>query len=164
MADVKLVKVGALKGPHGLKGLVKAKITLDDVDLVRSAGPMVLEDGRTFVVEEIATAGQGLFALKLAGVETIEQAEKVGGLMYLDRAKWPEDEGEVYLDALVGREVVGPEGEVVGVVAQIVNLPAGAALEVEVGGKKKLVPVVEDFVAVGDEIRLTALGLAVLAV
>lgn len=164
MAERKLVRVGALKGPHGLKGLVKAKIMLDDVELVQVAGPVIMEDGREFVVEQIDTAGQGLFALRLKGIETIEQAEKIGGLIYLDRAGWPEEEGEVYLDALVGRVVMGPDGAVVGPVTQILNLPAGPALEVEIDSKKKLVPVVDAFVAVGDEIVLTEMGLAVLTI
>ncbi|MBI1308289.1 MAG: hypothetical protein GC129_00325 [Proteobacteria bacterium] len=156
-----LVRVGALKGPHGLRGQVKAKLGLDDPELVLRAGPLLTADGRSLKVLALQGAGQGLVALTLEGVATVGDAARLKGVaVFLDRAAWPEDEGEVYLDALVGRAVVGEDGTAYGVVEATVDLPAGPA--VSVGGK--LVPLAEDFVSVeAGRVVLTALGVQLLA-
>lgn len=148
-------------GPHGLKGMVKAKLGLDDVQMVKEAGPLLTEDGRQWVVKQVAMAGKGLWALKLEGVDTVEGAEALRGTaVFLDRGAWPEDEDEVYLADYIGKDAHDLHGAAVGVVKGIVELPAGPALDI--GGK--LVPVNEVFVLLGDEVVLTDLGLDLLAV
>ncbi len=165
MMAEKLIKVGALKGPHGLKGMVKAKIGLDDYDLLVEAGPLLTDDGRELTVTRWNAVGQGLVALTIDGVTTVEQAEQLRNIgVSLDRERFPEDEEEVYLDSLVGANVVGPEGEVIGTVKGPIELPAGPALEVHVGDAIKILPLVEEFVMIGDDVELTELGLAVISV
>lgn len=169
VAAGKLIHVGALKGPHGLKGQVKANIKLDDFDLLIEAGPLLTDGERTFKVLKWNPVGQGLLALTLDGVTSIEQAEKLRGiLVYLDRSKWPEDEDAVYLDSLIGSDVTGPDGVVAGVVRAVVELPAGPALEVTMmlkeGTEIKVLPLVEEFVELGDGVVLTELGVAILAI
>ena len=164
----KLIFVGALKGPHGLKGMVKANIKLDDYDLLMDGGPLLTKDGRELVVKSWQAVGQGLLALSIEGFTSVEQAEKLRGVgVHLNRDNWPEHEDEVYLDELVGAEVLGVDGEVLGTVKSIMDLPAGPALEVvmmlENGTEVKILPVEPEFVEVGDELRVTELGLAVLA-
>lgn len=162
---VKLVSVGSLRGPHGLKGMVKAKIGLDDYDLLIEAGPLVTKDGRTFEVTQWQAVGQGMVALTIKGVTSIDTAETLKGIeVFLDRNRWPEDEDEIFLDELVGAEVVGPDGAVVGIVKSTVELPAGVALEVEMNGKVKVLPLEAAFLQIGEAVELTELGLAVLSV
>lgn len=168
VADDKLVFVGALKGPHGLKGMVKANIKLDDYNLLVSAGPLLTKDGRELKVKRWQAVGQGLLALAIEGVQYVDQAEALHGVaVYLDRDKWPEREDEVYLDELVGAEVLSPEGAVAGTVQGVMDLPAGPALEVlvilEEGSAVKVLPLVPEFVEIGEELRLTELGVSVLA-
>ncbi len=166
MADaVKLISVGSLRGPHGLKGMVKAKVGLDDYDLLIDAGPLQTKDGRTFKVTRWQQVGQGMLALTIEGVTSIDAAETLKGVeVFLDRNQWPEDEDEVYLDELVGADVIGPDGSVIGTVKGTVELPAGPALEVEMDGVVKVLPLEEGFLQIGDAIELTELGLAVLHV
>jgi ribosomal 30S subunit maturation factor RimM len=145
--------------------MVKAKIGLDDYSLLMVAGPLVTADGRSFKVEKWQGAGQGMVALQIEGITTVEAAELLKGVaVLLDRSKWPEDEDEVYLDSLIGTEVLGPDGAVVATVKAVVELPAGPALEVEMDGKTKVLPCDEEFVELGEQARLTELGMAVLAV
>jgi len=165
MVAEKLIKVGALKGPHGLKGMVKAKIGLDDYDLLVEAGPLLTNDGRALKVLRWNAVGQGLVALAIDGVTTVEQAELLRNMtVSLDRERFPEDEDEVYLDSLAGAQVVGPDGEVIGTVKGPVELPAGPALEVHVSDDIKILPLVEEFCLLGDEVELTELGVAVLSI
>lgn len=172
MTAEKLITVGALKGPHGLKGMVKAKISLDDYDLLIEAGPLVAEEPGTkgtrnqeWTVLRWQAVGQGLVALQIEGITTVEQAEALRGVqVYLDRSRFPEDEDAVYLDSLAGTQVVGPDGAVMGTVKGPIELPAGPALEVLVGDDVKILPLEEEFCLLGEEVELTELGVAVLAV
>ncbi len=165
MVAEKRIKVGALKGPHGLKGMVKAKIGLDDYDLLIDAGPLLTDDGRELTVTRWNAVGQGLVALTIDGVTTVEQAEQLRNMsVSLDRERFPEDEDAVYLDSLAGANVVGPDGAVIGVVKGPIELPAGPALEVLVGDDIKILPLVEEFVMIGDDVELTELGVAVISV
>lgn len=159
-----LVNVGALKGPHGLKGQVKAKITLDDPDLLVEAGPLLLDDGTELTVTGWMAVGQGLLALTLNGVDSVGAAIKLRGPVFLRRGNFPALDDEIYLDEVVGQDVVGPDGTVVGRVRGIADLPAGPALEIErPDAKPVLVPAQPDFVLLGDEIVLTELGTALLS-
>lgn len=161
----KLVFVGALKGPHGLKGLVKANIKLDDYDLLVRAGPLVTKEGRELKVTKWQTAGQGLLSLTIAGITSIEQAEGLHGLaVYLERERFPEIEDEVYLDELVGEPVLDLDGKSLGVVKAIVDLPGGPALEVDMVDGVKVLPIVEEFVEIGETLQVTELGLEILKV
>lgn len=162
----KLVNVGALRGPHGLKGLVKAKIDLDDPDLLISAGPVQTADGASLTVRRWSQAGQGMLALEIDGVATVEAAEALkGALIFLERARFPQLRGEIYLDEVAGRDVVGPGGMTLGRVTGILDLPAGPAFEIACAdGRVALVPVHPEFVDVSDDgVRLTELGVAVVA-
>jgi len=159
-----LVKVGALRGPHGLKGMVKARIFLDDFDLLMTGGPLILADGSRFKVKRWQVVGQGLLGLSLQGIDSIEAAEGLRGEVFLDRGNWPATHGEVFLDTLVGADVRGPDAAVVGQVTAILSLPAGPALEVDAGGAKTaVVPVADAFVTLDGGIVLTELGQALLA-
>lgn len=162
-----LVHVGALKGPHGLKGLVKAHIALDDPELLLDGGPIVAENGRSWRVLKWQAVGQGLLALKLDGVDSIEQAETLRGIkIFMDPAAWPEaDDDEVYVRDLVGVRVCDDLGSVLGVVLSVQELPAGSALLIECAsdGKQRLVPIVDEYMTVGEQIILTEMGVLLLA-
>jgi 16S rRNA processing protein RimM len=145
--------------------MVKAKVGLDDHDLLIEAGPLMAKDGRSFKVVKWQAVGQGLLALQIEGVTTVEAAEALKGTeILLDRSRWPEDEDAVYLDSLVGQDLLGPDGAFMGTVKGTVELPAGPALEIIMGDAVKVLPLVEEFVELGDALRLTELGLAVLAI
>lgn len=165
--ELRLVNVGALRGPHGLKGLVKAKLTLDDPQLAVSGGPLYAADGRTFTVTKVQQAGQGLVALAIDGISTLEQAEALKGVaVALDRSNWPEDPVAVYLADIAGADVVDGHGTVLGTIGKSIDLPAGPALEVvrASDGKTVILPLDDAFIAaLGDSVEVTELGAEVIA-
>jgi ribosomal 30S subunit maturation factor RimM len=149
--------------------MVKANIKLDDYDLLVKAGPLLTKDGRELKVKRWQAVGQGLLALAIEGVAFVDQAEQLHGVaVYLDRDRWPESNDEVYLDELIGAEVLGPDGAALGRVHAVVDLPAGPALEilviVENGSEVKVLPLVPEFIEIGDDLRLTEFGVAVLSI
>jgi ribosomal 30S subunit maturation factor RimM len=171
------LKIGALKGPHGLQGWVKAALTLEDPQLLAELGTCQLEDGRALTITGIKQVGQGLMAIKIEGIDTPEATAPIRGALYLDAAAVPVDDDEILLADLLGQPLYGPdETTIVGTITDIRELPAGPALTITLPAvegaptppkpKTALVPLEEEFILLDAEpIRatLTELGLALLA-
>jgi 16S rRNA processing protein RimM len=87
--------------------------------------------------------GSGGWIVKAAGIETRTDAERWRGRwLLLPRTELPEPaEGEVYLDDLVGLEVVerggetGDAGRALGTVGEVYELPQGIILDVVRDGR-----------------------------
>jgi len=158
------IKIGGLKGPHGLQGWVKAKLFLADNSLVMGQ-TLQQEDGTPYTVQNLKAVGQGLVALHLAGVTMPEQAAALKGPLYLPKAALPLDEDDVLLADLVGQPLLGHTGTPCATIVGIAKLPAGPALEVTTLAekpKKALVPVEAAFVSLSaatpPAAQLTELG------
>lgn len=149
---------------HGLRGHVKVRslsgeaahfLGLREVRLRRGG-----QEVRHAVVEE-ASAGGGTVRVKLAGVDTPEQAQDlIGCELWVDRAQAaPLSPGEYYLADLVGCRVLGPNGPV-GTVASVVGTGASDLLEIRgEDGRFFFVPFRDPFVGEVDveaaTVRLT---------
>ncbi|MCA3244463.1 MAG: hypothetical protein INF43_04050 [Alphaproteobacteria bacterium] len=146
------IKIGGLKGPHGLQGWVKAKLLLaEPEDLVGQA--VQLEDGSPYPVHALKAVGQGLLALQLAGISTPEQAAALKGPLYLAKTALALADDEVLLADLVGQPLLNAAGTVCGTIGGVAALPAGPALQITIPqpppaekAKSVLIPVVEAFV------------------
>ena len=156
----RLLLMGRVGRPHGVQGELKAVPETDDAQ--RFA---LLE--RVFVGRTEAEAaerrvegvrfqypkGRTVVLLRLAGVETPEDAGALGGLsLWADPDDLPPlDEGEAYLHDLVGLDVVevDAEGAEVGTLGTVRDLYDGAQLLFAVArpdGTEVLLPDVEEFV------------------
>lgn len=147
-----LVCVGALKGPHGVKGLVRAKITLENPDLLKAGGGFWVAATAEAVPPEDAhvgplkvrrwqAAGQGLLALQIDGVDHMKAAEALPrGLMWVDASGWPRPKGAMWLRDCVGLPVTHGATEL-GRVTDTLDLPAGpAVLVADASGASRIVP------------------------
>jgi 16S rRNA processing protein RimM len=158
------IKIGGLKGPHGLQGWVKAKLFVAaPEDLLGQA--LELENGTAYPVQALKTVGQGLVALQLQGINTPEQATALKGPLYLPKAALALDDDEVLLADLLGQPLLGPTGSPCGTITGITELPAGPALQVKTAAEKPktlLIPVATAFVtltaATPPTAQLTDLG------
>jgi len=144
----RLLEVGQITRPHGLKGEVAVKLTTDRTErvavgaqLITDAGPLTVATAR----REQRKGQQrhiGLFVqhwvLSFDGYSTREAAEALRGLTL--RAEPIEDPDELWVDDLVGATVVlVGNGERVGTCVAVVANPASDLLELDSGA---LVPVV----------------------
>lgn len=152
--DPRLLVVGRLRRPHGLKGDCAVFPLTDDPASVfapgRSvwrmnlrgetvAGPLVVERGRAYHREwlvafrgyESRTAVDDWADTLLAAPETDLR---------------PPAPGEVYVHELEGFAVVGADGAALGVVSGAYDLPAGLTLEVQGSRRQFLMPYRREFV------------------
>jgi 16S rRNA processing protein RimM len=130
----KLIAMGVVGRPHGVRGLVHVtSFTADPADLV--SYPLQDERGRGFV---LAWRGAGIAAIgEVAGGETHwvrdrDAAAKLTNLrIYAPRAALPPaEEDEFYLADLVGMAAFDAAGNALGTVATVHDYGAGASLEI----------------------------------
>jgi len=148
-----LVLLGTIGAPHGIKGEVRIKAFTGDPMAIADYGPLSDEKGRRFEIAELRPAKEVVIA-RLKGVTSREAAETLTGLkLFVAREKLPqpEDEDEFLQADLVGCAVVGPDGDVLGTIAAVVNFGAGDLLDVATpDGRSVLLPFTKAFVPVID--------------
>lgn len=146
--------LGRVVGAHGVAGLVRVRWFGDDGSHLLAAEDVVLarsaEDPETATVAvESASHGKpGELRMRLAGVETREQAEALRGRLVLGEAAAlpPLETGEHYWYELIGCRVETVDGRDIGRVIEIWDPGAHDVLVVEdEKGRRQLVPAAEPF-------------------
>lgn len=153
MEDADLVAVGLVGKPHGLRGEV---YVLADPDL-----PAQITAGRAFRSDrhgQLTLAGvrdhSGRTVVRFEGVDTREGAEDLRGERLLLPREEIELEDGVWVEELLGMEVVTDDGELVGVLESVTDGTAHDYFVVaRPDGGEVLIPVVEEMVELdGDHI------------
>ena len=138
----RLVCVGVVARPHGLRGEVHIRsYTADPADL-GAYGPLYDERGeRTFRVH-VQRVAKGQVVARVDGIENRSAAEALKGRhLYVPRTALPEPGEEEYYHAdLIGlrAELVG--GRVLGTIRAIYDFRAGDVLEIARGKDVVMVP------------------------
>ncbi|MEW6243702.1 MAG: ribosome maturation factor RimM [Bacillota bacterium] len=146
-----LVAVGKITAPHGTRGDVRM-IPLSDfperyslLSRVMLSGPA----GRMAYDVESARWHKGMVILKLTGIDSRDTAEMLRGAEVLVRRdELPVlPEGSYWIFDLVGLEVVTTDGETLGVVVDVLKLPANDVYVVQrPDGKQLLLPATREVV------------------
>jgi 16S rRNA processing protein RimM len=135
------ITLAAVAGAHGLKGEVRLKLFTDDADGLKryesfDAG------GRPLTLQSVRPAGAGAIA-KFREVPDRTAAEALRGMALTvpREALPPLGEGEYYHADLVGRPVVTPAGDSVGIAKTVENFGAGDVIDIEKpSGKSFMAP------------------------
>jgi 16S rRNA processing protein RimM len=128
-----LILVGRVAGAFGVKGEVRiTSFTAEPAALV-DYKTLLREDGQVGLTLTGGRPAKGGVVVRAKEVETREQAEALRGLrLYIPRDLLPApEEDEFYVADLVGMEVRGLEGEVLGRVKSVRDFGAGDLLEVQ---------------------------------
>ena len=153
--DSSAVAVGRIVRAHGLRGEVvvqPASTGSDVLFLVESV--LVDHGGKRNRVPIVNTRMQGKAqVLLLEGVKDRTAAEKlVGAQLWLEYDELPApEEGEYYVDDLIGLEVFSPAGERLGEVVDFEDGGPQSWLVVETAKGRALVPFTEPMVKVDEE-------------
>jgi 16S rRNA processing protein RimM len=117
------VVIGAVVASHGTRGTVRVRATGPGSHLRVGVEPIVA--GRRMRVSQVRKTPKG-FLVDLEGVEDRSAADALRGEdLVLDRWELDApDEGEFYVDDLVGLTAVSDAGEVVGTVRETLETPA----------------------------------------
>ncbi len=146
-----LVAIGRVVKPQGRKGEVLTAPLSDRPDRFPNLRSAFVE-GPDGGVREVRVTGcwphKGRFVLKLAGVDSIDDAERYRGLelRIAEEDLAPLPEGSYYHHQLRDLRVEDPKGTALGTVADLLETGAGTILVVRGPEGELLIPLAEAFV------------------
>lgn len=157
MTPPELMIVGRLRKAHGIRGELGIEPLTDTPAAVFAVGRSILVGttegdpdpaGRRLTVRRARPQGDGSIIVAFDEISDRGEAELWRGryLLALASELEPPGEGEVYVHELPGMEVVLPDGESLGVVSEVFDLPQGLALEVRRDAGNVVLPFHEEFV------------------
>jgi len=141
------IVVGRVRKPHGLKGEVSIFPLTDDPEGVFVTGrSLFLLDLRGDVVGEVAVTQSRVYhrecLVKFAGHNERATVDDYRGRFLAVRREElpPLEEGEVYLQELVGYAVRDEADEALGLVSAVYDLPQGPTIEVQGPEREFMLP------------------------
>lgn len=147
------VCLGAITGPHGVRGLVKVKPFTEVPEDVAAYGPVEDETGNRRFTLRVTGAAKGQVIVAVDGVGDRNAAEALKGeRLYVDRSALPDpDDGSFYHADLIGMDLVGMDGTPLGTVTALYDFGAGDVLEFRgADGKARMLPFTEQVVPTVD--------------
>ncbi len=140
------IKIGQIVNAVGLKGEVKVYNYSDSQERYYDLQTVYLDD-KLYEIEKVRFQ-QHLVILKFKGVDDRNAAESLKGkylnITEADLKELPE--GTYYIRDLIGVLVVLESGEVLGTLTNVLQNFAQDLYEIDVNGKKVLLPAVNEFV------------------
>ncbi|HBP25410.1 MAG TPA: ribosome maturation factor RimM [Acholeplasmatales bacterium] len=149
---MKYIEIGKIIGTHGIKGEVKIfpdtdfrserfqknnRLYLKFQDRMM---PIVIDSSREFKNVQLVAFNK---------IKDINEVQKyLGCPVYVDRDSLGElPENEFYYDDLIGMNAVTVQGEPIGIVVDLVDVPQGVIMTIrKADGKTAMVPFVDEFV------------------
>jgi len=143
------LECGKIVSTHGLRGEVRVQPWCDGPGFLLDFDTLYFDSGATRLEVEDARAHKNVLILKLAGVGDIDAAAALRGkILYIDREDAPMDEGEHFVQDLLGLRVLDADtGLEYGKITDVLQTGANDVYELTGDdGKKKLVPAIPDVV------------------
>lgn len=156
----RLFRVGTVAKPHGVRGEVKVVPELDEPEELEDLEALYVGDSessaRPLRMEGLRYQHSSKGLTLLVKFEGFNSPEDVSSLrragVFVSEKDFPVGEDEVLADDLIGYRVVTPEGQDLGNVTNVLDMPAQLLYEVTGNdGRVALVPAVEEFVKEIDE-------------
>ncbi len=140
-----LLQAGKIINTHALRGDMRIFPYCDSAEFLCEVKILYI-DGQAYKVTA-ARVHKGQALIHLKGVERIEEAEKlVGKFVYLDKKDVDLEEGQFFIDDIIGLSVEDIDtGEVYGKVTDVITTGANDVFEVT-GDRVLLVPKIDDVV------------------
>ncbi len=146
--NMDLIETGRIVNTHGLRGEVKIEPWADSPEAFCVFRRLFLE-GAEHAVERSRVQKRFVIA-KLAGVDSIEDAEKLRGrVVFVPREDIALEEGGYLLTDLIGCSAFDQDGKRLGNVTDILTPPGGEVLEIR-GQREILVPLNGEFLLDAD--------------
>lgn len=135
---------GRIVNTHGLKGYVKVMPWADDPADLLDFDRFFL-DGTEYAVEH-SSLQKSMILLKLAGVDSLDEAAKLRGKeLSIARADVELEEGVAFIADLIGLPVLA-DGVEIGKITEVLTPPGNDVYVIRGGGKEYLIPAVKEFV------------------
>lgn len=143
------LEIGKVVTTHGIMGEIRVYPWCDTPDFLTEFDTLYLHKGAKPVSVERARVHKNVVILKLAGIDTMEAAQGLRDqILYASREDMPLEEGEYFVQDLIGLQVVDADTkEVYGTLSDVSQTGANDVYHIAVPGKpEKLVPAIKDVI------------------
>lgn len=147
------VKIGQIIGTHGIKGEVKIFSNTDFADERYAAGNTVyLENQHQRIELEVEShrVHKKMDLVKFVGLDSINDVEKYKGFDVFANQEDDLEDGEYYYTDLIGCRVEDQQGNDLGKVISILEMPTQDVLEIEDENGTYMIPYVDAFIVEED--------------
>lgn len=144
------LEVGKITNTHGLMGEVRVQPWADSPEFLCKFKKLYLDDhGGWSIKVEHARVHKNMAIMKLENITDIPSAVSLkNAILYINRDDVKLPEGSFFIADLMGLEVRdAATGEVLGNIADVLDMPANNVYVVRGGKREILVPAVDAFVA-----------------
>ena len=142
------LEVGRIVGTHGIRGELRVDPWCDSPDFLSGFKTLYFDEGKTSLKSK-ARPHKNIVLLRLEGVETIDDAEKLRGkVLYIDRDDARLPEGKNFVQDLIGCRVVDADdaSKEYGKIADVFKTGANDVYTVKNPSGEFLVPVIDEVV------------------
>ena len=138
------LEIGKIVNTHGVRGEVKVQPWADSPEFLLGFKTLYL-DGEPRRVHG-ARVHKGMVILALEGVEDVNAAMALKNrVLYISRRDARLPRGSFFLQDILGAKVVTEQGEELGELADVLDLPGNAVYVVR-GAREILIPAVPEFI------------------
>ena len=141
------IEVGQIVNTHGLKGEVKVNPWTDSPEVFEEFEYLYLPNGEKHDIESIKYQ-KSCVLLKLSGINSIEDAEKIRGkILWVSRSLFENLPEDTYLVADIKDLEVKDENRVYGKVTDVITTGSNDVYAVKQDGSKEiLIPAIKDVI------------------
>lgn len=101
------LEIGQIVTVHGIHGEVKVKPWCDSAEFLCEFDELFLSDSKNVITIENARVQKNMALLKIKGIDTIEDANKLRNkILYINRNDVELDENTYFIQDLIGLEVI----------------------------------------------------------
>ncbi len=143
------LECGKIVATHGLRGEVKVLPWCDGPEALLPFGTLSLDRGATALAVEKARAAKNMVLVKFRGLDSPEAVQPLRGkVLYLDREEDSLEEGQYYIQDLIGLTVVDAgSGQVYGTLQDVTETGANDVYHIAFpDGKVRLIPAIPQVV------------------
>ena len=146
------IEIGKVVNTFGIKGELKIVSESDFVDYRYAVGKTIYFKLRN-TIKEVRVSSyrvhKGNILITIDKIYDINEVEKyIGADVLADKLDVPPlEDGEFYIDDVVGLDAYDETGEIIGKVVDVILIPANDLIEIELlNGKKELIPYVDEYI------------------
>jgi len=138
---LEFIEAGEIVNVHGLRGEVKVLCWLDDPEMLCEFDRCRIQ-GKEYEMEQIRVQ-KTCNLVKLKGIETVEEAQKLRGKT-IELFREDIDEEVIFAGELIGVEVFA-DGKKIGKIAEVLSYPGNSVYVVR-GQYEYMIPAVNQFI------------------
>lgn len=140
------LEIGKIVSTHGIKGEVRVQPWCDDGEFLTEFEMLYLQGGKRPVEVESAYVHKNIVVMKLAGVDTMNDAQAMRNqILYMNRDDVELEEGTYFIQDLIGLTVIDADqpDKVYGVLSDVTQTGANDVYHIKDSqGKITLIPAV----------------------